>query len=180
MHDYFQQKLNGINGNGSLVPDGITDESLAPITNTDIPDGGAVEYADAECACWHCVPVRGNTIIGTRGHATDAPTIVHMQQCPYTQHAINDAKSDHNCDEVISDPANDRKLLLADCSVIASKNSEILKTGSSASAEHCILEFLVRVTDLHELQVLMDKLSEVHSVMSVERRVGCVIFLLAN
>jgi len=68
--------------------------------------------------------------------------------------------------------ANDRKLLLADCSVIASKNSEILKTGSSSTTEHCTLEFLVRVSDLQELQFLMNELGKVHSVMSVERRFG--------
>merc|ERR1719291_144279 len=67
--------------------------------------------------------------------------------------------------------AHDRKLLLADCSVIASKNSEILKTGSSSNQEHCILEFLVRVTDFNEVQTLMDKLRDVDSVLSVERRV---------
>ena len=70
---------------------------------------------------------------------------------------------------------NDRKLLLADCCVIASTKSKILKTGSSSSAEHCTLEFLVRETDLHELQVLMDKLSEVHLVMSVKRRVSSLV-----
>jgi hypothetical protein len=39
--------------------------------------------------------------------------------------------------------ANDRKLPLADCSVIASKNSEILKTGSSSSLEHCTLDGVI-------------------------------------
>ena len=68
--------------------------------------------------------------------------------------------------------ANDRKLLLADCSIIASTNSEILKTGSSSTSEHCVLEFLVRVRDLEHLQILMDKLLEVKSVMTVERRVS--------
>ena len=75
--------------------------------------------------------------------------------------------------------ANDRKLLLADCSIIASTNSEILKTGSSSTAEHCVLEFLVRVRDLDDLQVLMDKLLEVKSVMSVERRVSIVFSLIS-
>jgi hypothetical protein len=70
--------------------------------------------------------------------------------------------------------ANDRKLLLADCSVVASTNSEILKTGSSSTSEHCVLEFLVRVRDLDDLQILMNKLLEVNSVMSVERRVSYV------
>jgi len=169
----------------------------------DLPDGGPVEYADSECACRHCLPIRGDTIIGTKGHTADAPTIVHRLECPYAQQALNDAKSDAvNVDDVVGDPvklvwseaepweeegggstpetflveivvmAIDRKLLLADCSVIASKYSEILKTGSSSSAEHCSLEFLTRVSDLEELQLLMNKLGEVHSVMSVERRFG--------
>ena len=166
----------------------------------DLPDGGPVEYADSECACRHCLPIRGDTIIGTKGHTADAPTIVHRLECPYAQQALNDAKSDAvNVDDVVGDPvklvwsevepweeegtpetflveivvmAIDRKLLLADCSVIASKYSEILKTGSSSSAEHCSLEFLTRVSDLEELQMLMNKLGEVHSVMSVERRFG--------
>ena len=167
-------------------------------SNPDLTDGGTFEYADSECACRHCLPVRGDAIIGTKGRLADAPTIVHRLECPYAQQAINDAKSGANGDGVIGDPvklvwpeaesweewnketflvevvvmANDRKLLLADCSVIASKNSEILKTGSSSSLEHCTLEFLVKVSDLQELQNLMDKLMEVHSVMSVERRFG--------
>eukprot|EP00571_Detonula_confervacea_P017362 CAMPEP_0172300288 /NCGR_PEP_ID=MMETSP1058-20130122/2405_1 /TAXON_ID=83371 /ORGANISM="Detonula confervacea, Strain CCMP 353" /LENGTH=972 /DNA_ID=CAMNT_0013010023 /DNA_START=148 /DNA_END=3066 /DNA_ORIENTATION=+ len=173
-----------------------TDEDTQ-LSNVDLPDGGTVEYADAECACRHCLPINGDTIVGTKGHTIDAPTIVHRLECPYAQQALNDAKAGVNGDEVIGDPvklvwsdaaleegnsetflteivimANDRKLLLADCSVVASKNSEILKTGSSSNAEHCTLEFLVRVSDLQELQILMNKLNEVHSVMSVERRFG--------
>lgn len=175
-------------------------ESLL-LSNSDLPDGGTVEYADSECACRHCLPVKGDAIIGTKGRLADAPTIVHRLECPYAQQAINDAKSGVKGDGVIGDPvklvwpeaesreewnketflvevvvmANDRKLLLADCSVIASKNSEILKTGSSSTLEHCTLEFLVKVSDLQELQNLMDKLTEVHSVMSVERRFGSVL-----
>ncbi|KAL3816998.1 hypothetical protein ACHAXA_010118 [Cyclostephanos tholiformis] len=168
------------------------------LSNSDMPEGGAVEYADSECACRHCLPIRGDAIIGTKGRIADSPTIVHRVECPYAQQAINDAKSGVKGDSVIGDPvkliwpeagsweewnketflvevvvmANDRKLLLADCSVIASKNSEILKTGSSSTLEHCTLEFLVKVSDLQELQNLMDKMTEVHSVMSVERRFG--------
>jgi hypothetical protein len=88
--------------------------------------------------------------------------------------AFDDAWEDGNSETFLTEVvvvANDRKLLLADCSVIASTNSEILKTGSSSTSEHCVLEFLVRVRDLDELQILMDKLLEVDSVMSVERRV---------
>lgn len=180
------------------VPDEIVDESVQ-ISDAVLPDGEAVEYADAECACRSCLPIRGDAIVGTRGdNVADAPTIVHRLECPYAQQALNAARSaSAHGDDVIGHPvklvwseasweefdsetflaeitvmANDRKLLLADCSVVASKNSEILKTGSSSSAEHCTLEFLVRVSDLQELQELMDKLREVHSVMSVERRFG--------
>jgi len=194
------------NGNSiSVVEDDTTEESsVHQLSEADVLSGDTAEYADAECACRHCLPVRGDTIIGTRGHTADAPTIVHRLECPYAQQALNDAKSGVIGDEVIGDPvklrwseteswdaegnnpasqqesflaeilvmANDRKLLLADCSVVASKNSEILKTGSSSTAEHCTLEFLVSVSDLEELQTLMNKLGGVHSVMSVERRFG--------
>ena len=177
--------------NSVSSPDKTEDDT--PISDVDLPDGATVEYADGECACRHCLPIRGDSIVGTKVHTADAPTIVHRLQCPYAQQALNDSKSGVAGDEVIGDPvklvwseaesweeenseyflteivvmANDRKLLLADCSVVASKNSEILKTGSSSTAEHCSLEFLVRVSDLQELQTLMNKLSEVHSVMSV-------------
>lgn len=168
------------------------------LSTNDVPEGEAVEYADSEHACRHCLPIRGDAIVGTRGRKVDSPTIVHRAECPYAQQAIIDAKSAVLGDGVIGDPvkiiwpeddaweewnkesflveivvmANDRKLLLADCSVIASKNSEILKTGSSTTLEHCTLEFLVKLSDLDELQNLMDKLMQVKSVMSVERRFG--------
>jgi (p)ppGpp synthase/HD superfamily hydrolase len=168
------------------------------LSTNDVPEGEAVEYADSEHACRHCLPIRGDAIVGTRGRKVDSPTIVHRAECPYAQQAIIDAKSAVLGDGVIGDPvkiiwpeddaweewnkesflveivvmANDRKLLLADCSVIASKNSEILKTGSSTTLEHCTLEFLVKLSDLDELQNLMDKLMQVESVMSVERRFG--------
>ena len=204
-----QMYASQVNGNAliSLEEDDMTEDDQMTTQSSsftsptiDLPDGGPVEYADSECACRHCLPIRGDTIIGTKGHTADAPTIVHRLECPYAQQALNDAKSDAvNVDDVVGDPvklvwseaepweeegtpetflveivvmAIDRKLLLADCSVIASKYSEILKTGSSSSAEHCSLEFLTRVSDLEELQTLMNKLGEVHSVMSVERRFG--------
>lgn len=159
-----------VDGNVAVSPPSKTTEEGVPTSDiVDLPSGGKVEYADAECACRHCLPIHGDSIIGTKGHAADAPTIVHRLQRPYAQQALNDAKSGATGDEVVGDPvklvwsesesweegevdqaesflteivvmANDRKLLLADCSVVASKNSEILKTGSSSSAEHCTLE----------------------------------------
>jgi len=209
---YASQKVvdNGqINNNNFVMDEAKTVEdqlSEIELLEEEFP---AVEYADAECVCTHCLPVRGDTIIGTKSSkSVDSPTIVHRLECPYAQQAINDARSGVNGDEVVGRPvkllwseeetwdddegeereggvgnlesflveivimANDRKLLLADCSVIASKNSEILKTGSSSTTEHCTLEFLVRVSDLQELQFLMNELGKVHSVMSVERRFG--------
>jgi RelA/SpoT family (p)ppGpp synthetase len=70
--------------------------------------------------------------------------------------------------------AEDRKLLLADCSEIVSENCEIIKTGSLTSQEHATLVFLVRVHSLDHLQRLMDELGQVRAVMSVERRVSHV------
>lgn len=66
----------------------------------------------------------------------------------------------------------DRKLLLADCSEVVSEMVEIMRTGSQTTAEHATLVFLVKVNGIHQLQQLMDRLNEVRSVMSVERRFG--------
>eukprot|EP00547_Thalassionema_nitzschioides_P003016 CAMPEP_0194204170 /NCGR_PEP_ID=MMETSP0156-20130528/3775_1 /TAXON_ID=33649 /ORGANISM="Thalassionema nitzschioides, Strain L26-B" /LENGTH=964 /DNA_ID=CAMNT_0038930121 /DNA_START=94 /DNA_END=2988 /DNA_ORIENTATION=+ len=68
--------------------------------------------------------------------------------------------------------AGDRKLLLADCSVIVSEKSEIVKTGSVTTNEHATLSFLVKVASLKHLQELMDELGDVQGVMSVQRRFG--------
>lgn len=68
--------------------------------------------------------------------------------------------------------AQDRKLLLADCSEVVSETVDILKTGSASTQEHATLVFLVRVSCLDNLQQLMDRLNLVRSVMSVERRFG--------
>ena len=68
--------------------------------------------------------------------------------------------------------AQDRKLLLADCSEIVSELSEIVKTGSQTTNEHATLVFLVNIQGLEHLQKLMDSLQQVRAVMSVERRVS--------
>ena len=67
--------------------------------------------------------------------------------------------------------AEDRKLLLADCSEVVSDMSEIVKTGSVTTNEHAKLQFLVKVESIDHLQNLMDNLREIDSVMSVERKV---------
>jgi GTP pyrophosphokinase len=68
--------------------------------------------------------------------------------------------------------AVDRKLLLADCSEVVSETVQILKTGSASTEEHATLVFLVRVSCIENLQILMDRLGQVRSVMSVERKFG--------
>jgi len=68
--------------------------------------------------------------------------------------------------------AEDRKLLLADCSMIVSERSEIVKTGSCTTKEHATLSFLVKVSSLTHLQELMNELGLVHGVMLVQRRFG--------
>mmetsp|Transcript_27990 Transcript_27990/g.42368 ORF Transcript_27990/g.42368 Transcript_27990/m.42368 type:complete len:989 (-) Transcript_27990:499-3465(-) len=68
--------------------------------------------------------------------------------------------------------AGDRKLLLADCSAVVSKKSEIVKTGSMTTNEHATLSFLVKVASLKHLQELMDELGDLQGVMSVQRRFG--------
>ena len=68
--------------------------------------------------------------------------------------------------------AQDRKLLLADCSEVVSETVSIVKTGSQTTNEHATLIFLVSVNNLSELQSLMDRLSKIRSVLSVERRFG--------
>lgn len=68
--------------------------------------------------------------------------------------------------------AEDRKLLLADCSHVVSETVKIVRTRSSTTKEHATLVFLVQVTGLDNIQHLMDNLQKVRSVMSVERRFG--------
>jgi (p)ppGpp synthase/HD superfamily hydrolase len=68
--------------------------------------------------------------------------------------------------------ADDRKLLLADCSEIVSELSEIVKTGSQTTNEHATLVFLIKVRSLGDLQKVMNSLQRIRSVMAVERRVS--------
>jgi len=74
------------------------------------------------------------------------------------------------CEVVVH--AEDRKLLLADCSEVVSELSEIVKTGSQTTKESATLVFLINVRCLADLQTLMDSLGQIRSVMAVERRFG--------
>lgn len=82
----------------------------------------------------------------------------------------NDAESMVFITEIVV-VAEDRKLLLADCSEVVSEMSKIVRSGSTSSEEHATLVFLVQIDGLHQLQQLMDRLQQTRSVMSVERRV---------
>ena len=77
---------------------------------------------------------------------------------------------DFPCEIVVH--AEDRKLLLADCSEIVSELSEIIKTGSQTTNEHATLVFLVKIQCLDDLQKVMNSLRQIRSVMAVERRVS--------
>jgi (p)ppGpp synthase/HD superfamily hydrolase len=91
-------------------------------------------------------------------------------QLPVKLRWSDEERTNFLCEVVVH--AQDRKLLLADCSEIVSELSEIVKTGSQTTNEHATLVFLVYVRNLEHLQKLMDTLSSIRSVMAVERRVS--------
>jgi hypothetical protein len=74
--------------------------------------------------------------------------------------------------------AEDRKLLLADCSELVSELSEIIKTGSQTTNEHATLVFLIKIRCLDDLQKVMNSLRRIRSVMAVERRASSTLFSL--
>jgi (p)ppGpp synthase/HD superfamily hydrolase len=73
--------------------------------------------------------------------------------------------------------ARDRKLLLADCSEVVSETVNIVKTGSSLEGDNATLIFLVQVNGLESIQQLIDRLQNIRSVISVERRFGSELLL---
>jgi (p)ppGpp synthase/HD superfamily hydrolase len=93
---------------------------------------------------------------------------VRLEWCDY------DCESADFLTEVVV-VAEDRKLLLSDCSAVVSETVEILKTGSATTNEHATLVFLVKVSCLEDIQILLDRLSRIRSVMSVERRFGSAL-----
>jgi (p)ppGpp synthase/HD superfamily hydrolase len=99
-------------------------------------------------------------------HHDEVP--VRLEWCDY------DCESADFLTEVVV-VAEDRKLLLSDCSAVVSETVEILKTGSATTNEHATLVFLVKVSCLEDIQILLDKLSRIRSVMSVERRFGSAL-----
>uniref|UniRef100_A0A7S1FMD9 Putative GTP diphosphokinase RSH1, chloroplastic n=1 Tax=Corethron hystrix TaxID=216773 RepID=A0A7S1FMD9_9STRA len=72
--------------------------------------------------------------------------------------------------------ARDRKLLLADCGIVVSRESDILKTRSNTVGDVASFDFLVKVRSLTHLDELVDKLRGVKSVTMVERKFGTEIF----
>jgi len=203
-----------------------------------------MEYADPEHICKDCLPVHGDSIVGTRPAGTTMLPTVHRMGCPHALKALNQALAEKRNGSVAStfrkngssilNPgpkvdsvflrqryavtgsngkkapnnkvgqesyfvpvklewsdldendtlflaeivvvAEDRKLLLADCSEVVSRNVEIVKTGSASSEEHATLVFLVKAHGIERIQTLMDSLGRIRSVMSVERRFGSELF----
>ena len=99
--------------------------------------------------------------------STELEVPVHLQWAEFP--GPEESELSFPCEVVVH--AEDRKLLLADCSEVVSEQSEIVKTGSQTTNEHATLVFLIQVRGIAELQQLMDSLQQIRSVMSVERRV---------
>ena len=103
--------------------------------------------------------------------STEVEVPVHLQWAEFP--GSEESELSFPCEVVVH--AEDRKLLLADCSEVVSEQSEIVKTGSQTTNEHATLVFLIQVRGIAELQQLMDSLQQIRSVMSVERRVRSTI-----
>lgn len=158
---------------------------------------------DTDELCTTCLPVLGDDIIGTID--VDGTVTIHRKACSVANQiifandengrndsiqlnwpTINEQHDTETSVDLLQYPvevsviANDRKLLLADCSEIVSEYSDIMKTGSQTISKSNVeivarLDFLVKVADLPQLQQLMDKLRDVENVMSVERRFGSTL-----
>ena len=126
--------------------------------------------------CIHSNRALNEAAASTSGDVSDVvgeKTIVNLSW-PQKQNIVpsDDSKCSKSYIVELNVFANDRKLLLADCSEVVSEFSDIVKTGSLTTNEHARLDFLVKVEDINQLQVLMDNLQNIHSVMNVERRFG--------
>ncbi|KAG7361494.1 (p)ppGpp synthetase I SpoT/RelA domain containing protein [Nitzschia inconspicua] len=107
--------------------------------------------------------------VHSRYQETCAPEVPVKLEWPEFAGAV-DSEHYFPCEIVVH--AEDRKLLLADCSEIVSKLSEIIKTGSQTTNEHATLVFLIKIQSLDDLQKVMNSLRQIRSVMAVERRFG--------
>lgn len=117
------------------------------------------------------VSLRSGLRNGTRDGPPGIP--VKLEWSDYLDSDENDFL--YPCEIVVH--AEDRKLLLADCSEVVSELSEIVKTGSQTTKESATLVFLINVRCLADLQALMDSLGQIRSVMAVERRVSFLLWL---
>jgi (p)ppGpp synthase/HD superfamily hydrolase len=110
---------------------------------------------------------RKSPIVNSSGDITIGDKVVSLM---WSDFSTSMEKSEYLAEIVLV--CEDRKLLLADCSEIVSELSCICKTGSVTTNEHATLNFLIKVNSLQHLQEVMNRLSRVRSVMSVERRVS--------
>jgi (p)ppGpp synthase/HD superfamily hydrolase len=113
------------------------------------------------------VSLRGRT--GSSEEPPEVPVKLEWSEFP----GPREKEFSFPCEVVVH--AEDRKLLLADCSEVVSELSEIAKTGSQTTKEHATLVFLINVRCVADLQKLMDSLGQIRSVMAVERRVSLLI-----
>ena len=69
---------------------------------------------------------------------------------------------------------SDRKFLLADVSIVVSREATIENTWSRSNTEgtEATLQYSVKVKDLQHLQTLINAIREVDGVMAVERVFG--------
>ena len=119
------------------------------------------------------VSLRNNQVhLWSKRAATAAKYVLNTLDVPVRLHWSNSDESNTMFLSEIVLHAQDRKLLLADCSEVVSEMVEIVRTGSQTSNEHATLVFLIRVSTVENLQHLMDRLSSIRSVLSVERRFG--------
>lgn len=117
------------------------------------------------------VSLRSGLRIGTMESPPGVPVKLEWSDFPTSENEFL-----YPCEVVVH--AEDRKLLLADCSEVVSELSEIVKTGSQTTKESATLVFLINVRCLADLQTLMDSLGQIRSVMAVERRVSILFCLL--
>ena len=191
-----ESSVSGLALDSLVSPTAVTPKSSVESINAGV-------YHQAEFLCPHCLPVLGDDIVGIRPDSEpDSSPTVHRSSCPLARKAIFEAKpvyqsgilsklvssqpvklewsdfspslqeSEYLAEVVVV--CQDRKLLLADCSEIVSEHSAICKTGSVTTNEHATLQFLIKVNSLQHLQELMERLGQVRSVLSVERRVSAV------
>jgi len=135
-----------------------------------------IQFANPQQLCQQCLPLLGDEIVGTpHGNFTT----VHRSGCQFLNENITtvplqwsfQGSSLYSVEIVIV--ANDRKILLSDCSQVVSLIAgDIIKTTSVTNNQKVTFVFLIKVKSTHHLQFIIDELYNVESVISVQRSFG--------